>query len=396
MAQITAPALRIEQDGRNVFLTRFTVADFMSPGFYRVEKLVARTPTEKKEAGYQRELQGKRASAFANYIREQDAILPTSVLLATEKKLAFNAAEGTITVKTSGTKTRPFFYIVDGQHRIAGLEKAVEKAARRADAEYLRAFPVATVIVSGLDETAQMVQFLIVNTTQKKVPAAVGQEILAQFAKMHEVEKTRGMPKSVRDVIEVGLEHKALDLVKHLNRSPGSPWRGKIEMANIAAESPGVTIKADAFVNSLKAHVLVGEHPLALQPDEGKRCRMLENYWRAIVARCVDDTQADLEKMDIPLFKTAGVEIFHRASLAIFGHLAKEREYFVGSFGDCLDAADALIEEGPYAGMLSPDWWKKGGEGASHLIPSARVKAASALGDAVGRIYEGEDKDIQC
>ena len=47
MPKITVPAAKIEQDGKVLFLTRFTVADLITPGFYGVPELVGRERPER-------------------------------------------------------------------------------------------------------------------------------------------------------------------------------------------------------------------------------------------------------------------------------------------------------------------------------------------------------------
>jgi len=161
MAQITTPAVRIKQDGKTLFLTRFTVAELTSPGFYRVEELVAG-----EDVGYQRELDMRRARRFAEYINEvgERAFLPTSILLATGDSLDYDTDRGEITFEVRGDDSRPRFFMVDGQHRAAGLKEIVN----RLDNQWLRDFSVPAIVATELDDAAQMVQFLVVNSTQKK------------------------------------------------------------------------------------------------------------------------------------------------------------------------------------------------------------------------------------
>ena len=382
MTRITSPAVRIEQDGKPVFLTSFTVADLMTPGFYRVEELVAQTAE-----GYQRVMDKRRARRFANDVSElgKSAFLPTSVFLATGKELDYDADKREISFETNPDD--PFFLVVDGQHRAAGLQMAAMKIG----GEWLREFPVAAVVAAGLSEAEQMVQFLVVNSTQKKVAPDVGQQILAQFTKRKGVENLPDLPGWIRTQIDTSADQKALALVRHINESANSPWRGKIQMAN-EAKAPGMTAKQSMFVESLKKHMLSHKHPLALQQDGAKRGRMLENYWRA-VARCFLGARAGEEDQNNPLFKSIGVDLFHHASKSVFGHLARMRDGFTeDAFVACFNAAaesDILDDNG--RAMFHPDWWKRGGP-ASGLNSGAVRKLAEALSDAVDRIDEGDDE----
>ena len=377
MPKITVPAAKIEQDGKVLFLTRFTVADLITPGFYRVPKLVVGEKDQKDE-GFQRGLDEKRAKKFADYIDEVgvEAFLPTSLFLAAEKEkeIAHDAAKGAITFETSGSKLRPFFHMVDGQHRAAGLQKAAEQV----DKHWLRDFSVPAVIATGLNDNEQMVQFLIVNTTQKKVSANVAQQILAQFTREDGVEAMPNLPKIIRN--KMGAVDKALNLVKHLNRSPDSPWQGKILMANQSKEA-GTTTNQSMLVGSLNKCVLVREHQIGLEEDSTKRCKMLTNYWAAVAVQFSPDG----ENMDIPLFKTVGIDIFHSASLAVFKHLVRNGQPFTTeNFHECLQSASEFIDDG-CADIYAPDFWKRGGV-ASGFNRLSSSEYAAALSRAVEQI----------
>ena len=238
-----------------------------------------------------------------------------------------------------------------------------------------------------------MVQFLVVNSTQKKVAPDIGQQILAQFTSRKGVEALPDLPSWIRRQIDTSADQKALALVRHLNESESSPWRRKIRMAN-QAKAPGMTAKQSMFVESLKKHMLTREHPLALEQDGDKRGRMLENYWRAVV-RCFLGHRADDEHQDNPLFKSIGVDLFHQASKSIFGRMARMGDYTETAFRECLDAASEseALDEGVRA-MFHPDWWKRGGP-ASGINKGAVRKFADALSDAVDQIDAGDEPPIQ-
>jgi len=386
MAQITTPAVRIEQDGKTLFLTRFTVAELTLPGFYRVEELVAG-----EDAGYQRKKDKRRARRFAKYIDEsgKSAFLPTSILLATSDSLDYDTDRGEITFEVSGDNSRPRFFMVDGQHRAAGLK---EIAARSEDSRRLRDFSVPAIVATELDDAAQMVQFLVVNSTQKKVSDDIAQQILAQFTREHGVaDMMPYLPKHIRDRIEFGADDQALNLVRYLNESEKSPWLGKIQMANEAKNA--TTAKQSTLVKSLKAHILKNSHPVALETDKERQARMLENYWRAIVSACLGQTP-DAESETGPLFKTTGFDIFHEASMAVFQYLSTNGLGFTESaIRECFKAADEYLPE-EFSGIFHPDLWKKGGA-ASGMNKSVNRKYANALSEAVGRIHKIDNPDIQ-
>ena len=133
MTRITSPAIRIEQDGKPVFLASFTVANLMTAGFCRADQLDAETAD-----GYQRVIDERRARSFAKDVSElgENAFLPTSLFLATDKQIAYDPSRREISFEVD--PDNPFFLVVDGQHRTAGLKMAAMKDG----GESLREFAV--------------------------------------------------------------------------------------------------------------------------------------------------------------------------------------------------------------------------------------------------------------
>src|SRR5688572_3062450 len=128
MAKITVAAARVCQGSLVLYATSIKVKELVSNGFYSVETL---DPEDLNDQGYQRLLNKARAKQLADYIVKgqdsQDAFLPTSVFLATDKSSAFNEQNNTIEIDTSLVGP---FSVVDGQHRIEGLKMAAEKDHR--------------------------------------------------------------------------------------------------------------------------------------------------------------------------------------------------------------------------------------------------------------------------
>jgi hypothetical protein len=97
MTKIHIPAARIRQGGLVLYATTLKVSDLVSENFYNVETL---DPADPDDKGYQRLLNIARAKRLADYIVKgqdsQDAFLPTSVFLATDKTIPYNEQDHTI------------------------------------------------------------------------------------------------------------------------------------------------------------------------------------------------------------------------------------------------------------------------------------------------------------
>ena len=122
---IVIAASKVRQGALILYTTSMKVSDLVSDRFYSVETL---DPENLNDKGFQRLLNKARAKKLADYIVKgqdsQDAFLPTSVFLATDKIIDFNDATNTIAIDIN---TIGSFSVVDGQHRLEGLKMAAEK-----------------------------------------------------------------------------------------------------------------------------------------------------------------------------------------------------------------------------------------------------------------------------
>ena len=221
MPEIKIPASQVRQGDLVLYTTSLKVKELVSDGFYSVETL---DPDDQNTKGYQRLLNKARAKQLADYIVQgqdsQDAFLPTSVFLATDKDISFNEADNTITFDISFVGP---FSVVDGQHRLEGLKMAAEKDNR------VRNFEVPVNIAINLPKIAQMCHFLIVNTTQKSVDKSVEQRIIARLSAALDIEDMPSLPRWILNTVERGEVEKAVKFADYLNTTAESPWLAKSE-----------------------------------------------------------------------------------------------------------------------------------------------------------------------
>ncbi|MGE0774403.1 MAG: DGQHR domain-containing protein [Sphingomonadaceae bacterium] len=185
MESLVVPASRVRQGSLTLYTTSVKVADLIRPGFYSVETL---DPDSDDDKGFQRLLNKARAKKLADYILrgqdDQDAFLPTSVFLATDKEIQFDEMDNKLSIDLKNGA----FSVVDGQHRLEGLKMAAEKDERVLD------FEVPVNIAANLPKIAQMCHFLIVNTTQKSVDKSVEQRIMARLTEALDIEDIPNLP----------------------------------------------------------------------------------------------------------------------------------------------------------------------------------------------------------
>jgi len=356
-----------------LFTTSIKVRELVQDGFYSVETL---DPENSNDKGYQRILNMARAKKLADYIVKgqdsQDAFLPTSVFLASDKAIPFDESKNTIDIDIG--RVGPFS-VVDGQHRLEGLKMAAERDKRVLD------FEVAVNIASGLPPLAQMCHFLIVNTTQKSVDKSVEQRIIARLSDALDIEDDMpSLPKWILNLVAKGEVEKAVKYADYLNETRDSPWYGKIKMANTDPED--ATINQRSFVKAIVRYVLTANNPLAtIVKDFDKERKIFLNYWKAIAA-VLDDGTATV------LYKYNGVELFCKFSIPFFIKLQDRGSFTVDTMQALLRSCFENVE-GDYAGVGHPDWWAKGGKasflnaGAINVVSQEMAKAlhkASAVG----------------
>ena len=364
METITRPAALVRQGLLKLYATSLNLSDLTRPNFYTINKL----DPDGVGPGYQRLLNEGRAKRLAQYLldgqTEKDAFLPTSIFLATNKDIPFDSSTNTITfdVRQIGP-----FNVVDGQHRIAGLVSAADE-----NPELLQ-FEIPVNIAVNLDDISQMCHFLIVNTTQRSVDKSIEQQIVARLTKMIGLEKTPTIPRWIRRQVEKGEDARALSVANFLNTDPGSPWLGKIRMANDAGD--GATINQKSFINSIKKYIFSANNPLSNPVWDVNRPMILSNYWKAIVELLVDD-----QNTQSVIYKTNGVDLFHIVSAIVFTHLAVKTDFTKDTIKSLLQRGfDNLPDES--IAMSHPEWWHRGGV-ASGLNSAGVRKLATALSHA--------------
>lgn len=362
LTTITRPAALVRQGTLKLYATSLRVADLNLQNFYTINKL----DPDGAGPGYQRLLNEGRAKRLADYLldgfEEEDAFLPTSIFLATSKDIPFDPATNTITFEVESIGP---FNVVDGQHRIAGLVLAADKNPE------LLEFEIPVNIAVNLDDISQMCHFLIVNTTQRSVDKSIEQQIVARLTKMVSLEQIPTIPRWIRRQVEKGEDARALSVANYLNAETGSPWFGKIRMAN--DEGDGATINQKSFIGSVKKYIFAANNPLSNSVWDLNRPMILVNYWKAIVELLVDENAA----VPSVIYKTTGVDLFHIVSATVFTRLAARNDFKKDTIKALLQSGFANLADENIA-MSHPEWWQRGGV-ASGLNSAAVRKLANAL-----------------
>lgn len=375
MNEIRRPAIKVQQGRRTLFLTSFTVKDFLARDFYRVDRLDVGNVT-----GMQRLLNDSRARSFGKDVVDADkrneAFLPTSVFLATEGSISYDEQSRELYFDSDPARSVCPLDVVDGQHRLEGLKLAAAKS------EHLLDFPISVVIAHQMTETEKMLQFVTVNTKQKAVDKGVVQHITARFTQMLDVEHLPYLPDWLRREAEKGGDDRGLRIVKRLNSDKSSPWHGRIQLAD-EPKSSRHTITQSTFVATLKKTVLNRYHPfnLTLVGSE-KKLAVLINFWKAVDDIFVGGTTDENGKAASVAYKSNGLEFFLSILHAVINVLSRNWNFTVDSITKCIrNAEDYLSPQA--APAMAPDFWKPGGL-ASGMNRAGISQLAADFSEAIG------------
>jgi DGQHR domain-containing protein len=222
--------------------------------------------------GYQRAVTPSRLRQISSYMRDEEGMLPTSIVLCVRQpdRLDFEPAVGS----NGGGETGLLrigadipLWIVDGQHRLYGLERALEHDK----AGWLSEYPLPVVIVEGIDAYEEMRYFHVINTRHKGVPTDV---VDRHLLSMREEEGAALLERQgERDYQRA----RATLLTDVLNSSPESPWKGMIRMPGESLK-PEHMMKQHSMVSSLEPVV---NEPIMKRLSDDEASKLLLNYWNA-------------------------------------------------------------------------------------------------------------------
>lgn len=171
-------------------------------------------------SGIQRELSKNRVAEISKYVNLVDATFPTSVILQiAQENAVFNESKGTLTIPFGRNVAK----VLDGQHRIAGLEHYPKND---------KSFQINVTVFVGMELEDQAIVFATINKTQTKVNKSLVQDLFS-FATHRSPQKT------------------AHNVIRALNEKNGSPFKDKIKILGTANDIEKETITQATFAESL-------------------------------------------------------------------------------------------------------------------------------------------------
>jgi DGQHR domain-containing protein len=242
-----------------------------------------RTPDDPE--GYQRNPDERRmAKEMVRYLTGEIGAYPTSTLVNIRDgdKVKFTPESETNGIEI-GKLIVPEdvkFYLIDGQHRIESLKRAMSLLEKISDnwAKKIKKYPL-PVSILVTDRRLEMVHFYVVNSRQKSVPTDLAFTIIQRMFFYD-----NSLPKYITDIFERTIKPsqvwmaKAMEVTEMLNEDSRSVWRGKIQRYGEERHEEHI-LTAKAFAQSLK-YILKDRSFIDL--PENTHTQYLMDYWQAI------------------------------------------------------------------------------------------------------------------
>ena len=190
--------------------------------------------------GIQRELSDKRLKEISQYVTYQDATFPSGVVLAIPSITKTNEEEELINVEYDAQKNTlkiraddKIAHIIDGQHRIFGLEKYLHDFPLKAPALH---FELLVSIFIDIDDDNQSMIFATINKAQTKVNKSLVYDLF-------ELAKTKSPQRTAHNI------------AKLLDEEKNSPLKGMINRLGKANDPLRETVTQSTLVENIIKYV---------------------------------------------------------------------------------------------------------------------------------------------
>jgi len=310
-------------------------------------------------SGYQRPVTPSRVRQLSGYLRSEEGMLPTSILLCIRQpdRAQFEVAVqgdaerggGETGLLTIGPDVA--LWVVDGQHRLSGLQRALT----RDKAKWVADYPLPVVIVEGIDQYEEMRYFHVINTRHKGVPTDV---VDRHLLTMREAE---GPGLLEREGERSYLRARATKLTDLLNNEPSSPWCGLIRMPGEALR-PTHIMRQHAMVSSLDPVV---RDAFVQRLGDEEVGRLLLNYWNAAHRHWQTAFEAPKEYV---LQKPLGAGALHLIFPDVLEHCRASDDFSIDKMYDVLS----------YVGRSAGFWHLVRGH---HMVRQSGVRYMKALAE---------------
>ncbi|ESZ50743.1 DGQHR domain-containing protein [Mesorhizobium sp. RSR565B] len=253
---LAVPVVRVTQPIGDFYVGAIGSRDLFEITYFDIRKILIEDGLD-TYLGIQRQLNPKRVDEIRQYVRSADATFPTAVILAVPENCVelspvekngdrfFNMKLSNFPAPESEDERilyRQIARVIDGQHRIAGLEKYPETN-----------FEVNVSIFVGADIADQANIFATVNINQNKVNRSLVYDLF-EYSKSRSPEKT------------------CHNIAVALDRTEGSPFYKRIKRLGIATEGRyNETLSQATVVQGVLQYICANRIQILQDRDIGRR-----------------------------------------------------------------------------------------------------------------------------
>lgn len=295
------PALRMEQSGESLYLTRMTATQLLSCSY--TAEWDPNLGWDIEHQGFQRAPVPRHYEAIGRFLNESsNPFIPTAALLS-----AAEAEQGKLTFRQADTKSDASFglltipegrqlIILDYQHRHRGLRYAIEELG----ASKLSDFTMPVIIVPNIPRFEEIRQFYLINSKQRRIDTDLALALLQTLAGHVE-------PKELENLVGPGKRFRirGTRLTFKLAERSSGPWAGRIAQPHDLPQ-PDAVIKVKSFVDSLAP--IVSKRAACSKLDDDALLKVLSDFWLALSDMV---PEAFRRPADYQIQKTVGVYAFH-------------------------------------------------------------------------------------
>lgn len=220
--EIKFKCIKVNQPIGNFYIGAIDHKDLLTISFAEMAKISDEQRGVESETGIQRPLSEKRVANLKKYVTTIDSTFPTSIILAIDSENAkFDEESGLMKLKNNENVAK----IIDGQHRIAGLEDFDGKD-----------FQLNVTIFIDMDIEDQAMVFATINLEQTKVNRSLAYEL-------YKYTKSRSPQRTCQQIVRL------------LNKKNASPFKSKIKILGIADGGKEQSLTQATFVDMLIVYI---------------------------------------------------------------------------------------------------------------------------------------------
>ncbi len=338
------PALVFTQHGMKMYITFLNASTLADEHRLQVDSWSPHNKT-----GYQREMSSYRAGLYARFILNKKNVSPPSILLAVRKPIHFKPLNSGLSLGILTIPDDATLYIVDGQHRISGIRKAL---VQKPDADY--SLPAVVIFHRDLGERdpsyCEAKQFVVINRTQKKVRADLHDRFVARL--------TPAQRKELKEVIptpDAEMTQRAVEI-----RASSTPIPVQFGISSIkvpgGGRSPGV-ISQRTVTEGIKKSFLSDE--LIGQMDDSDLLRLINEWWSAWATACPEAFQPSTRGNFVLQGNTVAFRVVNEL-LRVTLRFSPPKQWAKLTMRKFLKYI-RFMDEGSYS-----DYWRKGGTASQY------------------------------